>query len=124
MAGRLIRLGAGIRGRSGEWSENEYTRSLPGHPEGIASICKKPHYTKAQKKKMAQRPQVQRFCAVNKEASEIMHNPVLKAEWEERHKAFRREASRHREYEYPRLWDFIRHMLNKEKSETEKGIQK
>ena len=72
---------------------------------------------------MAERPQVQRFCQVNAEASAIWHNPELKAEWEARHKVFMREAKRRNEYTYPRLWDFIRHELNREKTEAEKSVK-
>ncbi len=124
MAGRFLILGAGIKGRIGGINSKEYTRRLPGHPDNIVSICQKPRYTKAQKKKMAQRPQVQRFCEVNKEASAIWHNPELKAEWAARHVAYMHEAKRHGGYTYVRLWDYIRHELNKAKSEAVESAQK
>ena len=125
MAGRfLIMNSAVVSARVGELNENEYARRLPGHPPGISAVCNKPKYTKAQKKKMAQRPQVQRFCQVNAEASVIWHNPEQKAVWEKRHRAFMREAKRRNEYTYPRLWDYIRHELNREKIEAEKSAKK
>lgn len=123
MAGRFLILGAGLKAKTGEWDEYNYTRRLPGRPENIVSICEKPKYTKTQKKKMAKRPQVQRFCQVNAEASAIWHNPELKAEWAARHAAHKREGSKHNKYVYVRLWDYIRHELNKAKTESEKGIQ-
>lgn len=124
MAGRFLILGAGIKGRIGGIGSKDYTRRLPGHPESVVSVCKKPHYTKAQKKKMAQRPQVQRFCEVNKEASAIWHNPELKAEWAARHEAYMHEAKRHGGYIYVRLWDYIRHELNKVKAEAAESAPK
>lgn len=125
MAGRFLILNSSVvNARIGELNKNEYSRRLPGHPPGISAVCDKPKYTKAQRKKMAQRPQVQRFREVNAEASVIFHNPEQKAEWQKRHAAFIREAKRRNEYAYPRLWDFIRHELNREKTEAEKGIQK
>ena len=124
MAGRLLILGAGMVGRTGELGKNDYTRRLLGHPENVVAICKKPHYTKAQKKKMAQRPQVQRFRQVNAEASAIWHDSALKAEWQARHLAALREGSRRNIYVQVRLWDFIRHELNKAKTESAKNAQK
>ena len=124
MAGRFLILNTStVNARVGELSKDEYARRLPGHPQGISSICKKPKYTKSQRRKMAERPQVKRFCEVNAEASAIMHNPELRAEWEARHRAYILEAKRRGEYTYPRLWDFIRHMLYKEKTAAEKAVK-
>ena len=124
MAGRfLITSASVVSARVGELNKNEYARRLPGHPNGIVAVCNKPKYTKSQRRKMAKRPQVQRFCQVNAEASAIWHNPELKAKWEARHKVFMREAKRRNEYTYPRLWDFIRHELNREKAEAEKSVK-
>ena len=124
MAGRFLILDSRYKAYYGEVDSENYVRRLPGRPEKIVTICKKPRYTKAQKKKMAQRPQVQRFCEVNKEASAIWHNPELKAEWAARHEAYTREAKRHGGYVYVRLWDYIRHELNKAKSEASQSTQK
>ena len=73
---------------------------------------------------MAERPQVKRFCEVNAEASAIWHDPILKAEWKARHIAALREGNRHDVYVQVRLWDFIRHELNKAKKEAEEVAQK
>lgn len=123
MAGRFVILGACVDAKTGEWDKENYSRRLPGHPKGIVSICKKPRYTKKQKKKMAERPSVKRFCQVNAEASAIMHDPVLRAEWEKRHVAFQHAARQAGEYTYPRFWDFLRHALNEAKKAAEKSIQ-
>lgn len=123
MAGRFLILGAGLKAKTGEWDAKNYTRRLPGHPDNIVSICKKPRYTKAQKKKMAERPTVKRFCAVNAEAQAIFHDPVSRAEWEARHQEARRKGSRYKFYVPVRLWDFIRHELNVAKNEAEKGSE-
>ena len=122
MAGRIVILGAGTNFEIGSYGKKDYLRRFPGHPEGIAAKCKKPHYTKAQKRKMAQRPQVQRFCQVNAEAHAIWHNPELKAEWAAKHKAARQDASRHNYYVPVRLWDYIRHEINLLKIEAEQSI--
>ena len=108
----------------GEVDEKHYARRLVGHPEGIVVRCKKPKYSKKQRKAMAERPQVKRFIAVNQEAQVILHDPVLRAEWEVKHKAARADGSRHNYYVSPRLWDFIRHELNVAKAESEKAAQK
>ena len=96
----------------GELDEDLYLRTLVKDKHKVMAVCKKPRYTKQQRKKMAERPQIKRFNAVNEEAKQIYHDPVLRAEWEKRHEAFQREARKKGEYTYPRLWDFIRHMLN------------
>ncbi len=124
MAGRFLILDTGIRARMGGLDKKEYTRQLPGKPEGIVSICKKPHYTKSQKKKMALRPQVVRFREVNAEATAIWHDAEKKAEWSMRHESARREGSRHGFYVPIRLWDFIRHELNKQKKEQDSVSEK
>ena len=123
MAGRFIILGAGIKAKTGEWDKYNYTRRLVGRPENIVSLCKKPKFTKAQRKKMAERPQVKRFVEVNAEAQAIWHNPELKAQWEAKHQAARRDGSKHNYYVHVRLWDFIRHELNKAKIKAEKSTQ-
>jgi len=123
MAGRFVILGAGLTAKTGEWDKDNYTRRLPGRPDGIVSVCKKPKYSKKQRKEMAERPAVKRFCQVTAEASAIMRDPVLRKEWEERHLEFQRAAKKAGEYPYTRFWDYLRHTLNQAKIEAEKGIQ-
>lgn len=112
MAGKRIRLIDYFASYRGGLSEKDYARSLIRDKDNEMAVCKKPKYTKKQRKAMAQRPQIKRFNEVNAEAQRIYHDPVLRAEWEQRHAAFRAEAHKRNEYEYPRLWDFIRHELN------------
>ena len=111
MAGRFLISKSGLGMQIGSLNENEYSRRLPGRPDNITAVCNKPKYSKARKKKMAQRPMVKAFVAVNAEASVIWHNPERKAEWEARHKEALREGSKHNRYVPVRLWDYIRHEL-------------
>ena len=115
MAGRRIRLIDYLANYRGGLSDEDYARTLIKCKEKVMAVCKKPKYTKKQKKEMAKRPQIKRFNKVNAEAQKIYHDPVLRAEWEQRHAAFRAEARKRNDYEYPRLWDFIRHELNQAK---------
>ena len=115
MAGKRIRLIDYFASYRGGLSEKDQARSLIRDKDNEMAVCKKPKYTKKQRKAMAQRPQIKRFNEVNAEAQRIYHDPVLRAEWEQRHAAFRAEAHKRNEYEYPRLWDFIRHELNQAK---------
>lgn len=112
MAGKRIAMSTAFEWYRGELDEDLYLRTLVKDKHKVMAVCKKPHYTKQQRKKMAERPQIKRFNAVNEEAKRIYHDPVLRAEWEKRHEAFKREARKKGEYTYPRLWDFIRHELN------------
>lgn len=122
MSGRRLHLGM-MQIRTGEFGPDDYTRSLPGHPPGVSAICKKPRFSKAQRKKLAKGSQMKRMTAVNAEASVIYNNPELRAPWETRHLAFMKEARRRGEYDYPRLWDYIRHVLIEEKKSAEKSIK-
>jgi len=115
MAGRRISTVEFLNGYRGGLSEDDYARSLIKYKGRVMAVCKKPKYTKKQKKEMAKRPQIKRFNEVNAEAQRIYHDPILRAEWEQRHAAFRAEAHKRNDYEYPRLWDFIRHELNQAK---------
>ena len=112
MAGKRIAMSAAFEWYKGELDQDLYLRSLVKDKHKVMAVCKKPRYTKQQRKKMAERPQIKRFNAVIEEAKRIYHDPVLRAEWEVKHEAFRQEARKKGEYTYPRLWDFIRHELN------------
>ena len=112
MAGRRISMSAAFEKYRGELDGQFYLRTLVKDKSKVMAVCKKPRLTKAQRKKMAKRPQIKRFNAVTAEAHVIYHDPVLRAEWEKKHAAFQREARKNGDYTYPRLWDFIRHMLN------------
>ena len=119
MAGKRIAMSAAFEWYRGELDEDLYLRTLVKDKSKVMAVCKKPKYTKQQRKKMAQRPQIKRFNAVNAEAQKIYHDPELRAEWEKRHEAFKRQARKTGDYTYPRLWDFIRHELNLAKKAAE-----
>ena len=119
MAGKRIAMSAAFEWYRGELDEDLYLRTLVKDKHKVMAVCKKPHYSKQQRKAMAKRPQIKRFNSVTKEAQMIYHDPALKAEWEARHEAFQHEARKKGEYTYPRLWDFIRHMLNLAKQQAQ-----
>ena len=120
MAGRRIKMSREFQMYTGDLDGEFYIRTLVKHKDKEMAVCRKPRFTKQQRKKMAERPQIKRFNTVTAEAQKIYHDPVLRAEWEKRHAAFQREARKAGEYSYPRLWDFIRHELNLAKKEAEK----
>ena len=120
MAGRRIVLSDAFKGYSGELDKNSYVRSLIKVKDNVRAVCKKPRLTKNQRKEMANRPQIKRFNWVTEEAQKIYHDPELRAKWETIHAKFRKEARKKGEYDYPRLWDFIRHTLNLAKIEADK----
>ena len=120
MAGKRIKMGAAFEQYVGELDDQLYLRTLVKDKSKVMAVCKKPRLTKQQRKKMAERPFIQRSNAVLKEAQRIYHDPVLRAEWEEKHAAFMREARKRGDYTYPRLWDYIRHEINLAKQATEK----
>ena len=119
MAGKRIAMSAAFEWYKGELDQDLYLRTLVKDKHKVMAVCKKPRYTKQQRKKMAERPQIKRFNAVIEEAKRIYHDPVLRAEWEEKHKVFQAEARKKGDYTYPRLWDFIRHELNAAKKAAE-----
>lgn len=112
MAGRRITMSTAFEAYRGELDSEFYLRTLVKDKSKVMAVCRKPKYTKKDRKKMAERPQIKRFNAVLSEAQVIYHDPVLRAEWEARHEAFQRGARKKGEYSYPRLWDYIRHELN------------
>ena len=123
MAGRRIAMSAAFEWYRGELDSDLYLRSLVKDKSKVMAVCQKPKLSKQQRKQMAKRPQIQRSNAVLKEAQVIYHDPVLRAEWEQRHVAFQREAKRRGDYTYPRLWDYIRHELNLAKKSPEQEGQ-
>lgn len=109
-----------IGGLSGSLNRTVYVRAIPGNGDWFA-VCKKPHYSKKELIAMAQRPAVLRLSVVTKQASAILKDEAQKAEWQRRHLAAKREASRHqkkadakgRPAVPERLYDFIRCELSK-----------
>ena len=107
----------------GSIDKDHYLRPLPGRP-GFAAYCHKPDYSKKKRKEMSERPMVKAFSQVSAEASAILHDPVQRETWAEKHRAALREASRHQRMPDAkgkpavpaRLWDYIRHELSKQRS--------
>ena len=123
MAGRRIKMSAAFDSYSGDLDGEFYIRTLVKDKSKVMAVCRKPRYTKDQRKKMAKRPQIKRFNSVLQEAQKIYHDPVLRAEWEARHQAFMAEAKKRGDYTFPRLWDYLRHELNIAKmKEQEKSL--
>ena len=112
MAGKRITMSIAFKKYVGELDDQFYLRTLVKTKSDVMAVCKKPSLTKHQRKKMAERPFIQRSNAVLKEAQRIYHDPVLRAEWEKKHEVFMRAAKKRGDYTYPRLWDYIRHELN------------
>ena len=118
----IVHVASFLESIGGSIDADHWLRPIPGRT-GYAAYCKKPQYTKKQKKEMAERPAVKAFSSIFKEASAIMRDPVLKAEWTAKHLAAKREASKHQRMPQAngkpavpaRLWDYIRHELNKQK---------
>ena len=106
---------------SGQLDKDTYLRPIPGR-DGWAVLCHKPQYSEKEAKIMAQRPMVKKFTKITKQASAILKNEQQKAEWQEKHIAAKREASRHQRPAGPkgkpavpeRLYDYIRWELNKQ----------
>ena len=118
----IVHVASFLESVGGSIDSEHWLRPIPGRT-GYAAYCRKPQYTKQQKKEMAERSAVNAFSSICKEASAIMHDEVLKAEWTVKHLAAKREASKHQRMlkangkpAVPeRLWDYIRHELSKQK---------
>ena len=58
MAGRRIALTAMYEWYKGEADADTYLRTLVKDKHKVMAVCKKPRYTKQQRKKMAERPPI------------------------------------------------------------------
>jgi hypothetical protein len=100
---------------------DHYLRPIPGRT-GYAAYCRKPEYPKKKQKEMAEREMVKKLSAVSKKASVILRDPVQRAEWEDKHRAALREASKHQRMPDAqgkpavpaRLCDYVRRELSKQ----------
>ena len=118
----IVHVASFLESIGGSIDSEHWLRPIPGRI-GYAAYCRKPQYTKKQKKEMAERPVVKAFSLLCKEASAIMHDEALKAEWTAKHLAAKREANKHQRMPDAkgkpvvpeRLWDYIRHELSKQK---------
>lgn len=117
----LVHVATYLRDLSGQVDHDHYIRMIPNRP-GWGVLSRKPRVSKADAKKMAERPMVKKFSEVTKRAAAILKDEALKAEWQQKHLEAMREASRHQRPTGPkgkpavpeRLYDFIRHELSKE----------
>lgn len=103
----------------GSIDKDHYLRPIPGRL-GYAAYCRKPDYSKKERKEMAERPMVKAFSQVSAEASTILRDPILREEWAEKHRAALREASKHQRMPKDgkpavpaRLYDYIKRELFK-----------
>ena len=80
----IVHVASFLESIGGSIDSEHWLRPIPGRT-GYAAYCRKPQYTKKQKKEMAERPAVKAFSSICKEASAIMRDPAQKAEWAARH---------------------------------------
>jgi len=118
----IVRVADYLSQMGGSIDREHWLRPIPGRP-GYAVLCHKPQYSKKEKIAMAKTQNVADFKALMAEAKRQYRDPVLRSEWEQKHVAAQREASRHqrgidskgRTYVPARLWDYIRQELSKSK---------
>ena len=117
----IVHVASFLESVGGSVDKDHYLRPIPGRI-GWAAYCKKPVYSKKQQREMAEREVVKRLAEVSQKASGILRDPVLRAEWQAKHDAALREASKHqrmpdkkgRPYVPARLYDYIKRELSKE----------
>ena len=118
----IVHVASFLESLGGSIDKDHYLRPIPGRT-GWAAYCRKPEYSKKKQKEMAQREAVKKLSAVNIEASAILRDPALRAEWQEKYNAALREASKHQRLPDKkgkpavpgRLCDYVRRELSKEK---------
>ena len=115
----IVHVASFLESIGGSIDSEHWLRPIPGRT-GYAAYCRKPQYTKKQKKEMAERPMVKAFSQVSAEASAILHDPVQREAWAEKHRAALREASKHQRMPKDgkpavpaRLYDYIKRELFK-----------
>ena len=117
----IVHVASFLESLGGSIDKDHYLRPIPGRT-GWAAYCRKPAYSKKKQKEMAQREAVKKLSEVSKEASTILRDPVLRAEWQEKYDAAKREASKHQRMPDKkgkpavpgRLCDYVRRELYKE----------
>ena len=117
----IVHVASFLESIGGSIDKDHYLRPIPGRT-GWAAYCRKPEYSKKKQKEMAEREAVKKLSAVSKEASEILRDPVLRAEWQKKYDAALREASKHQRMPDAkgkpavpgRLYDYIKRELYKE----------
>ena len=115
----IVHVASFLESIGGSIDKEHYLRPIPGRA-GYAAYCRKPEYSKAKKKEMAQHAVVQNFRSINEEACAILRDPAQKARWQEIHQQALREASKHQRMPKAngkppvpaRLYDFIKHEIS------------
>ena len=115
----IVHVASFLESIGGSIDKDHYLRPIPGRV-GYAAYCRKPEYSKAKKKEMAEHFVVQNFRSINEEACAILHDPEQKALWQEKHMQALREASKHQRMPNAngkppvsaRLYDFIKHEIS------------
>lgn len=117
----IVHVASFLESIGGSIDKDHYLRPIPGRTDW-AAYCRKPEYSKKKQKEMAERQAVKKLSAVSKKASVILRDPVQRAEWEDKHRAALREASKHqrmpdakgRPAVPARLCDYVRRELSKQ----------
>ena len=116
----IVHVASFLESIGGSIDKDHYLRPIPGRL-GYAAYCRKPDYSKKERKEMAERPMVKAFSQVLTEASAILRDPVQREAWAEKHRAALREASKHQRMPDAkgmpvvpaRLYDYIKRELFK-----------
>ena len=116
----IVHIASFLESIGGSIDKDHYLRPIPGRI-GWAAYCRKPVYSKQKQKEMANREAVKKLSAVSTKASAILRDPVLRAEWQEKYDAAKREASRHQRMPDAkgkpavpgRLCDYVRRELSR-----------
>ena len=116
----IVHVASFLESIGGSIDNDHYLRPIPGRT-GWAAYCRKPVYSKKKQKEMAERKAVKRLSEVSKEASAILRDPALRAQWQEKYDAALREASKHQRMPDAkgkpavpgRLCDYVRKELSK-----------
>ena len=116
----IVNAASFLENLGGSIDKDHYLRPIPGRT-GWASYCRKPKYSKKKQKEMAERGAVKKLSDVSKEASVILKDPALRAEWQKKHETALREASKHQRMPNAkgkpavpaRLYDYIKRELYK-----------
>jgi hypothetical protein len=106
----------------GSLDSRHYARHIPGNEE-YAVICGKPELSKKTKKTKAEHPTAQRFAELIAETKAILHDPVRKAEWQERYDEAVRKAHKYNKTIQGRLYDYIKHELSEERKNKLTGTE-
>ena len=125
----IVHVASFLESIGGSIDNDHYLRPIPGRT-GWAAYCRKPEYSKKKQKEMAEREMVKKLSKVSAEASAILRDPVMRAEWEMKYRAALREASKHQRmpdekgkpYVPGRLCDYVRKELHRELKKAQSSL--